>query len=120
MSREPRERDPNGPLITVQDVHNAIAEHMKALDELWPDDDRFGPRKVHIVELIDGIKLRLTQRAEANLNRYVSPFEKAASKLMGPAPALPPREAGPMEGKTAMQLAHEQAQARRAMMNKGS
>ncbi len=39
MTKEPLERDPNGPLITVQDVHNVIREHLVALDQLWPRAD---------------------------------------------------------------------------------
>ncbi len=108
------DRDPNGPLITVQEVHNAIREHLVALDQLWPDSDRFGPRKVHIVELIDAIKLRLIQRAEANISRYVSPFERAATKIMGkpPAPTAGPVSTMPPEGKSAMHVAMEEARGR--------
>lgn len=107
------DKDPSGPLITVQDVHNVVREHMVALDQLWPDDDRYGPRKVHIVELIDAIKLRLIQRAEANINQYVSPFEKAAKKIMGTqavpsAPAPVPQQ----DSKSAMHQAMEQARKR--------
>lgn len=111
-------RDPNGPLLTVQDVHNTFREHMIALDQLWPDTERFGPRKVHIVELLDAIKLRLVQKAEKNLDKYAGPFERAAEKIMGKPAATKPTEMEPATGKTAMQMAHEAAQARRAMMNK--
>lgn len=106
-------------LITVQNVVNVIAEHMNKLDELWPDSEQFGPRKVHIVELIDAIKLRLIQQAEKNANRYESAFERAAKKITGTTRDLsktkpqlkPPEPAKPAE-KTAMQLAHEAAQSR--------
>ncbi len=103
-------------LITVQDVYNVVAEHMSALDTLWPETDMHGPRKVHIVELIDGIKLGLVKRAEKNASLYESPFEKAAKKITGTARDIarpkPPTTAVVAEGKTAMQLAHEQAQSR--------
>lgn len=116
---------PEFPLAVV-DVDNAIAEHMAALDKIWPDGLPPGsgeiPSKIHIVELIDAIKLRLHSQAERNVNRYESPFERAAKKITG----LTAREkaeralqakldaAIPSEptGKSAAQLAHEQAQAR--------
>lgn len=101
--------------ISVQDVYNVIAEHMNKLDELWPEADIHGPRKVHIVELLDAIKLRLVARAEKNANKYESPFERAAKKITGSEkPVIRPKIGSPAapEGKTAMQLAHEAAQAR--------
>ncbi len=102
-------------LLTVQDVYNALAEHMNKLDQLWPDSEPHGPRKVHIVELFDAIKLRLVERARKNAERYESPFEKAAKKITGTTrdvskPVAP--AAIPPEGKTAMQLAHEEAKSR--------
>lgn len=108
-------------LITVQDVYNVIAEHLNALDTLWPDHELHGPRKVHIVELIDAIKLRLVERAEKNASRYESVFDKAAKKITGAKLARPQHgddsknqtPGGP--SKSAMQEAHEAAQAR---MNK--
>lgn len=103
-------------LITVQDVYNVIAEHMQALDTLWPDSEQFGPRKVHIVELIDAIKLRLIARAEKNANRYESPFEKAAKKITGSTDKFEAQaqksQQPAITGKSAMQLAHEAAQTR--------
>lgn len=105
-------------LISVQDVQNVIAEHMSKLDELWPDSEIHGPRKVHMVELIDAIKLRLIFRAEKNASRYESAFEKAAKKITGldkMPQSKPPIPEPP--GKTAMQIAHEAAQAR---MKRGS
>jgi hypothetical protein len=112
-----KDTDPEGYLVSVQDIHNAVREHLCALDELWPDAEPFGkPRKVQVVELIDGIKLRLIQRADANMNRYISPFEKAAGKLLGPSPSrtmpLDTPPAATPEGKTAMQTAMEDARAR--------
>jgi hypothetical protein len=73
----------NERLISVQDVYNVIREHLAALDNLWPEDQRYGPRRVTIIELIEGIKLRLIQRAEKNANQYVSPLQKAAQKALG-------------------------------------
>lgn len=102
--------------LSVQDVYNVVAEHLVALDQLWPDAEPHGPRKVHIVELIDAIKLKLVMVAEKNASRYESPFEKAAKKITGTtATAVTrPRVDAPVVSadKTAMQLAHEQAQAR--------
>jgi hypothetical protein len=96
--------------ITVQDVYNVVREHMVSLDALWPDSDRHGPRKVHIVELIDSIKLKLIQRAEKNSNRYESPFETAAKKITGEK-GIP--ETGIMDnGKTEMQIKLDEARAR--------
>ncbi len=109
-------------LLTVQDVYNVVTEHLNALDTLWPDSEQFGPRKIHIVELIDGIKLKLAAKAEKNATKYESPFEKAARKITGTTrdvtrPTTPREEAmgaAPNTGqsKSAMQLAHEAAQAR--------
>lgn len=105
-------------LITVQDVYNVIAEHLNALDALWPDSELHGPRKVHVVELIDAIKLRLVERAEKNATRYESAFEKAAKKITGSKQYRPPsddlknQQAADAPTKSAMQQAHEAAQAR--------
>lgn len=101
--------------LSVQDVYNVVTEHMTKLDVLWPDSDQFGPRKVHVVELIDAIKLKLAMVAEKNMTRYESPFEKAAKKITGVSSASVTRPKAPApetESKTAMQLAHEQAQSR--------
>lgn len=101
-------------VLTVQDVYNVLAEHMAALDDLWPDGE-CAPRKVNIVELLDGIKLRLMQRAEKNATQYESPFKKAAKKITGSTTDVTrPKQEKPVEdtGKTSMQLAHEAAQAR--------
>ncbi len=87
---------------------------MAALDTLWPDADIAGPRKVHVVELIDAIKLRLCDRARKNGERYESPFERVARKATGVGPRKEPEPSKPLEsqGKTALQLAHEEAKAR--------
>lgn len=100
--------------LSVQDVYNVVAEHLVALDQLWPENEMHGPRKIHIVELIEAIKLKLAMTAEKNASRYESPFEKAAKKITGTSMAPKPRpEQAPAEqGKSAMQLAHEAAQAR--------
>lgn len=104
--------------ISVQDVLNVISEHMASLDQLWPDSEIHGARKVHIVELIDGIKLGLIKRAEKNINKYESPFEKAAKKITGTGRDFAKIQAttdatiAGTPSKTAMQLAHEAAQAR--------
>lgn len=103
-------------LLTVDDVYKVVSEHMIALDELWPENEA-PPRKVHIVELIDGIKLKLAQIAAKNADRYESPFEKSAKKIMGTdkfagGGKKPPIEAPQPSTKTTMQLAHEAAKAR--------
>lgn len=109
--------------LSIQDVYNVIAEHMTKLDVLWPDSELHGPRKVHIVELIDAIKLKLAMVAEKNMTRYESPFEKAAKKITGTSvkPTVRPsdqfgsqqdQKSEQQMNKTAMQMAHEQAQAR--------
>lgn len=102
-------------LLTVQDVYNAINEHLAALDTLWPDGEH-APRKVNIVELIEGIKLRLVTRADQNATKYETPFEKAAKKITGTTadvtrPKKPEVKSADI-GKSQMQLAHEAAQAR--------
>ncbi len=100
--------------ITVQDVYNVITEHLHALDTLWPDSDQHGPRKIHIVELLDAIKLRLIQRAEKNASRYESAFEKAAKKITGSRPKFESAKGEVVQepAKSAMQIAHEASQAR--------
>ncbi len=103
--------------LSIQDVYNVIAEHMNKLDELWPDTEIHGPRKVHIVELIDAIKLKLSMVAEKNATRYESPFEKAAKKITGVdklsrQPERQPPKVEAAQQKTTMQLAHEAAQSR--------
>lgn len=104
-------------LLSVQDVYNVIMEHMRHLDTLWPEGDERGPRKVDIVELLEGIKLRLVQVAEKNAEAQESAFEKAARKITGavskPAsePHVKPHDMS-QNAKSAMQLAHEAAQSR--------
>lgn len=111
--------------LSVVDVDNAVAEHMAALDAIWPDGLPPGssgiPSKVHVVELIDAIKLRLHAQAERNVNRYESPFERAAKKITGvtarekaerAVQAKMEQVAPEITGKSAAQIAHEQAQAR--------
>ncbi len=101
--------------LSVDNVYNAFMEHMTKLDELWPDSEPHGPRKVLIVELIDAIKLRLIMQAEKNSARYESPFEKAAKKITGYKEPIPRKEQVKEDstgGKTAMQTAHEAAKAR--------
>lgn len=105
-------------ILSVQDVYNAFAEHMTKLDQLWPDGDPTGPRKIHIVELMDAIKLRLAERARKNLEKYESPFERAAKKITGTQTDFSKVKQDkqqalvPDGSKTAMQLAHEAAQQR--------
>lgn len=101
--------------LSVQDVYNVVTEHLNALDTLWPDAEQFGPRKVHVVELIDAIKLKLAMVAEKNASKYESPFQKAANKITGGAPVARPKHENTSavpETKSAMQLAHEEAKAR--------
>lgn len=99
-------------ILSVDDVYNAFSEHMNKLDELWPDADPHGPRKVHIVELMDATKLRLVGMAERNATRYQSPFERAAERIVGPKKAPKVLETVAPTGKTEMQMAFEAAQAR--------
>ncbi len=108
-------------LITVQDVYNTIREHLGMLDALWPEGERYGPRKVHIVELIDAIKLRLIQRAEKNAARSENGFERAAARITGvghykapPEKELKPIPDAPPEAVSPMEQAHRDAQARMA------
>ncbi len=102
--------------LSISDVYNVVAEHMAKLDELWPDSEIHGPRKVHIVELIDAIKLKLAMVADKNASRYESPFERAAKKITGVSLQQPSRQVQkdepPPQQKTAMQQAHEAARAR--------
>ena len=87
-------------LVSVQDVANAFKEHMGQLDNLWPDSERYGPRKVHIVELLDSVRLRLYQKAESNATKNISAFEAAARRVTGYKPTTltaPQLEATPFE-----------------------
>lgn len=106
-------------LLSVDDVYKVVQEHLSALDKQWPDNEPPGsgntPNKVHVVELIEGIKLKLSMLAEKNMTRHESAFDRAARKITGghhlpttPDPVKPPE----LNQKTAMQLAHEAAQAR--------
>ncbi len=103
-------------VLRIEDVYNAINEHMNHLDNLWPDADMHGPRKILIVELIEAIKLKLCMVAEKNMTRYETPFDKAARKITGTQtkPTVrPEKKPEPVStDKTTMQLAHEAAQAR--------
>jgi len=85
--------------VTVTDIYNAFAEHLTKLDELWPDSEKWGPPKVCIVELLDGIKFRLIQKAEDNATREVTAFERAARKITGydPTRVLKKDEEKPLE-----------------------
>lgn len=104
-------------ILTIDDIENVVKTHLGYLDKLWPDTDQFGPRKVHLVELVDGIRLKLHQVAESNLRRNESAFEKAARKITNSKKELPKLKAPePIpEAKSDMQIAHEKArEARRS------
>lgn len=73
-------------LLTVRDVEAEIRTAISKLDILWPETERYGCRKVHIVELLDTLKLSLYKRADKNATSHISAFEKAARKLMGQDP----------------------------------
>ncbi len=98
-------------LLSMRDVYGVISEHMTKLDDLYPEPDS-RPRKVHVIELLDAIKLRLAQRAEKNADRYQSPFEKAASKITGHKPAIPKSEDLQPVPPGPMQAAYEAAKSR--------
>ncbi len=70
-------------LITVRDVEAVIRDHLAQLDTLWPDTERYGCRKIHVVELLDGIKLKLYMKAEKNAQTGISSFEQAARRVTG-------------------------------------
>lgn len=74
-------------LVTVRDVDAEIRSALAKLDVLWPETERYGCRKVHLVELLDTLKLALYKRADKNATSHISAFEKAARKLMGQDPA---------------------------------
>jgi hypothetical protein len=101
----------NEYVLTINDVENAIKEHLLALDVLWPDHDQFGPRKVHVVEIIEGIKLKLHQLAQENNVRSENSFMRAARKITNSPKELPRvKEPEPVpEQKSEMQLKFEKA-----------
>lgn len=109
-------------LITVRDVYNAFREHMGKLDVLWPDTEQWGPRKVHIIELIDAIKLRLVQAAEKNATGERTAFERAAERVMGVKDVKigepKPLAEEPVSKSTPMEQAYREAQARIAKQNR--
>lgn len=74
-------------LVTVRDVDAEIKAHMAKLDKLWPETERYGCRKVHIVELLTDLRLALMTRADKNATSHISAFERAARKVMGQDPA---------------------------------
>ena len=76
-------KDCEDRLVTQQDIDAVIREHLASLDVSWPESERFGPPKGAIVELIQGIKLRLYMRAEKNANKHVSAFTAAARRVTG-------------------------------------
>lgn len=92
-------------LVTVRDVEAVIREHLAQLDKLWPETERYGCRKIHVVELLDGIKLKLYMRAEKNAQSNLSAFELAARRVTGYDPNL-----GKNMGQTAEQIPPSSAQ----------
>lgn len=73
--------------LTIEDVQASFQTHMLALDALWPESERYGPRKINIVELLDGIRLDLHKRAKAAQERHFSAFEHAAHRITGHDPS---------------------------------
>lgn len=66
----------------MEDVNDVFLEHKKYLDDLWPETgERL--RKDEILDIIDGMKSRLAQRAHHNLNRSDNAFEAAARRATG-------------------------------------
>lgn len=86
-------------LITVRDIEAEIRTALSKLDVLWPETERYGCRKVHLVELLDTLKLALYKRADKNATSHISAFEKAARKIMGqpPVPAIGVDSSGQFE-----------------------
>jgi len=69
----------NRLILSVDDVRNTFTEHKGYLDKLWPDGgERL--RKDEVLDIIDGIKARLEQKANNNLNRTNNAFEAAARR----------------------------------------
>lgn len=105
----------NEYVLTIDDIENVIKTHLGHLDSLWPDSEPFGPRKVHIVELIEAMKLRMHQVAQKNLVKSENAFERAARKITNSQRELP-RVKDPepiIEQKSEMQIAHEKRRAER-------
>lgn len=98
-------------ILSVEDVDRVVRNHLHHLDSQWPDSETFGPRKVHIVELIDGIRLGLHEVAKNNMARNDSAFEKAARKITNSKRELPkePVVEQVPEVKSDMQIAFEKA-----------
>lgn len=102
-------------MLTIDDIENVVKTHLGYLDNLWPDHEQFGPRKIHLVELIEGIKLRLHQIAESNVRKSESVYERAARRITNSQKEVPRvKEPEPIvEAKSEMQIAHEKSRAAR-------
>lgn len=69
----------NRLILSVDDVRNTFLEHKGYLDKLWPEGgERL--RKDEVLDIIDGIKARLEQKATNNLNKTNNAFEAAARR----------------------------------------
>jgi hypothetical protein len=69
----------NRLILSIEDVNNTFVEHKGYLDKLWPEGgERL--RKDEVLDIIDGIKARLHQKATNNLNRTSNAFEAAARR----------------------------------------
>lgn len=107
-------------ILSVLDVDKVLKTHLGHLDSLWPDSDKFGPQKVHIVELIEGVRLMLHKVARDNLGKSESAYQKAARRITNSPLVLPSlKEPEPVpDAKTDAQVSFEKArEARRNRIN---
>lgn len=106
----------NGFILSIDDVYGVITDHMQKLDVLWPDNLPPGsgeiPNKIHVIELLDAMKLRMAQVAERNTHRHETAFERAAKKITGGNKPISKPAPEPEASKTATQMAYEAAKAR--------
>jgi len=104
-------------ILSVDNIDRVVREHLTYLDKQWPEGES-APRKVHIVELIDGIRLKLHLVAKNNLAQHESAFERSARKITNTQkePRLEEPEAL-TEAKSEMQVKFEKArEARRGRL----
>lgn len=67
MNHDPR----NDGYVTVGDLYAVFSKYMHFLDDkLWVEDGPV-PRKVHIVEFVDNIRLALIQKAKNNFDFWI-------------------------------------------------
>ena len=74
--------------IPLDELQNIFTEAQRALDEIVYPNEGQPPRKVHMTEFLNNLKLRLIQRSRTNLKRYLEthPTVQVASVKAGISP----------------------------------